>query len=103
MVFLSKAKTQVKEHEATIETQKGKIDTLTQKNTTLTQEKADLTTNLTQARDTITQTENRLLKLKDDFDVQKAEHEAFIEKTAEELAAKDETIKAAERRERVRR
>ena len=94
MVFLSKAKTQVKEHEATIETQKGKIDTLTQKNTTLTQEKADLTTNLTQARDTITQTENRLLKLKDDFDVQKAEHEAFIEKTAEELAAKDETIKA---------
>ena len=94
VVFLSKAKTQVKEHEATIETQKGKIDTLTQKNTTLTQEKADLTTNLTQARDTITQTENRLLKLKDDFDVQKAEHEAFIEKTAEELAAKDETIKA---------
>ncbi|MGB0547998.1 MAG: hypothetical protein ACPGR8_02610 [Limisphaerales bacterium] len=94
VVFLSKAKTQVKEHEATIETQKGKIDTLTQKNTTLTQEKADLTTNLTQARDTITQTENRLLKLKDDFDVQKAEHDAFLEKTAEELAAKDETIKA---------
>ena len=94
VVFLSKAQTQVKEHEATIETQKGKIDTLTQKNTTLTQEKADLTTNLTQARDTITQTENRLLKLKDDFDVQKAEHDAFLEKTAEELAAKDETIKA---------
>ena len=94
VVLLSKAKTQVKEHEATIETQKGKIDTLTQKNTTLTQEKADLTTNLTQARDTITQTENRLLKLKDDFDVQKAEHEAFLEKTAEELAAKDDTIKA---------
>ena len=94
VVFLSKAKTQVKEHEATIETQKGKIDTLTQKNTTLTQEKADLTTNLTQARDTITQTENRLLKLKDDFDVQKAEHDAFLEKTAEELASKDETIKA---------
>jgi len=93
VVFLSKANTKVKEHEATIETQKGKIDTLTQKNTTLTQEKADLTTNLTQARDTITQTENRLLKLKDDFDVQKAEHESFLEKTAEELAAKDKTIK----------
>ena len=53
VVFLSKAKTQVKEHEATIETQKGKIDTLTQKNTTPTQEKADLKTNLTRW-DTIT-------------------------------------------------
>lgn len=94
VVFLSKAKTQVKEHEATIETQKGKIDTLTKEKETLTANTTKLTQELTQAKSTITDTAERLLKANDDFTKLKSEHDSFLEKTAEELAAKDETIKA---------
>ena len=94
VVFLSKAKTQVKEHEATIKTQKGKIDTLTKEKETLTANTTKLTQELTQAKSTITDTAERLLKANDDFTKLKSEHDSFLEKTAEELAAKDETIKA---------
>jgi len=94
VVFLSKAKTQVKKHEATIETQKGKIDTLTKEKETLTANTTKLTQELTQAKSTITDTAERLLKANDDFTKLKSEHDSFLEKTAEELAAKDETIKA---------
>ena len=93
-IYLSKANTTIETQKEEIVKHKGTIDTLTQEKNTLTQEKAKLTTDLTKANEVITVTENRLLKLKDDFDVQKSEHDAFLEKTAQELAAKDETIKA---------
>jgi len=93
-VFLSKANKQITAHETTINDQKGKIETLTQEKTTLEQNNAKLTDDLSQANTTITDTANRLLKANDEFTKLKSENETFLEKTAEELAAKDETIRA---------
>ena len=87
VVYLSKANKQITVHETTIEDQKGKIETLTQEKTTLEQNNAKLTDDLSQANTTITDTANRLLKANDEFTKLKSEHETFLEKTAEELAA----------------
>ena len=94
VVFLSSARTEIKDHKKTIADQKGTIETLTQEKETLTANTTKLTQELTQAKNTITDTAERLLKANDDFTKLKSEHDTFIEKTAQELAAKDEAIKA---------
>ena len=94
VVFLSSARTEIKDHKKTIADQKGTIETLTQEKETLTANTTKLTQELTQAKNTITATAERLLKANDDFTKLKSEHDTFIEKTAQELAAKDEAIKA---------
>ena len=94
VVFLSSARTEIKDHKKTIADQKGTIETLTQEKETLTTNTTKLTQELTQAKNTITDTAERLLKANDDFTKLKSEHDTFIEKTAQELAAKDEAIKA---------
>ena len=59
VVFLSSARTEIKDHKKTIADQKGTIETLTQEKETLTANTTKLTQELTQAKNTITDTAER--------------------------------------------
>lgn len=94
VILLSNANTTISEQGDTITQNEKKIKGLKTAKATLETAQADLTQELNTANSTITQVKTQLEQMTFKRDQKVAEYETFVTKAAQELAAKDEKIKA---------
>ena len=94
VISLSKAKVEIKEQSAKIDTLQKDKTKLEESKKQLTQDLSTANSKLTETKGTLTKTQGALSELRDDYSMKVTEYETFVGKVAQELAAKDEKISA---------